>query len=79
METILASRWNERRPDVYDVVVVGSGYGGAIPGAEQVQRFHSELHFQGVRPNRERPRRGRMRASDLGRTRTCSLLSAIST
>jgi cholesterol oxidase len=29
----LASDWNTRRPDGYDVVVIGSGYGGAITAA----------------------------------------------
>lgn len=33
MEAILASKWDERRKDAYDVVVVGSGYGGAITAA----------------------------------------------
>ena len=33
METILADRWDARRRDGYDVVVVGSGYGGAITAA----------------------------------------------
>jgi choline dehydrogenase-like flavoprotein len=29
----LANNWNQRCPDGYDVVVVGSGYGGAITAA----------------------------------------------
>ena len=29
----LASRWDDRRPDGYDVVIVGSGYGGAVTAA----------------------------------------------
>ncbi|MFQ6029726.1 MAG: GMC family oxidoreductase N-terminal domain-containing protein, partial [Dehalococcoidia bacterium] len=33
METVLENRWDERRKDGYDVVVVGSGYGGAITAA----------------------------------------------
>jgi cholesterol oxidase len=33
METVLENRWGERRKDGYDVVVVGSGYGGAITAA----------------------------------------------
>ena len=33
MDTILANSWNDRRSDGYDVVVVGSGYGGAITAA----------------------------------------------
>ncbi|MCP5114816.1 MAG: hypothetical protein GY953_28640, partial [bacterium] len=31
--TPLARDWAERRPDGYDVVVIGSGYGGAITAA----------------------------------------------
>ena len=33
MDAILADNWTDRRPDGYDVVVVGSGYGGAITAA----------------------------------------------
>jgi hypothetical protein len=33
MDTILANHWGDRRPQGYDVVVVGSGYGGAITAA----------------------------------------------
>src|SRR5437879_7336157 len=33
MDSILANSWSERRPDGYDAVVVGSGYGGAITAA----------------------------------------------
>src|SRR5215831_238684 len=33
MDTILANPWKDRRPDGYDVVVVGSGYGGSITAA----------------------------------------------
>ena len=33
MDTILANDWNERLPDGYDVIVVGSGYGGSITAA----------------------------------------------
>lgn len=33
MNSILANSWDERRPNSYDVVVVGSGYGGAITAA----------------------------------------------
>jgi cholesterol oxidase len=33
MDTILANHWGERRPNGYDIVVVGSGYGGAITAA----------------------------------------------
>ncbi|MBI3681928.1 MAG: GMC family oxidoreductase [Acidobacteria bacterium] len=29
----LAGDWNQRRPDGYDVVIIGSGYGGAITAA----------------------------------------------
>lgn len=29
----LARNWNQRRPDGYDVVVIGSGYGGAVTAA----------------------------------------------
>ncbi|HVF89086.1 MAG TPA: GMC family oxidoreductase [Blastocatellia bacterium] len=29
----LANSWNQRRPDGYDVVIIGSGYGGAITAA----------------------------------------------
>jgi cholesterol oxidase len=29
----LAADWNQRRPDGYDVIVIGSGYGGAITAA----------------------------------------------
>src|SRR5215213_2240461 len=29
----LAISWNQRRPDGYDVVIIGSGYGGAITAA----------------------------------------------
>lgn len=31
--TPLAKDWNQRRPDGYDVVVIGSGYGGAVTAA----------------------------------------------
>ena len=31
--TPLANRWEERLPDGYDVVIIGSGYGGAITAA----------------------------------------------
>ncbi|MCI0387208.1 MAG: GMC family oxidoreductase N-terminal domain-containing protein [Acidobacteria bacterium] len=31
--TPLANDWNLRSPDGYDVVIIGSGYGGAIPAA----------------------------------------------
>jgi cholesterol oxidase len=33
MDTILANSWKDRKADGYDVVVVGSGYGGAITAA----------------------------------------------
>jgi cholesterol oxidase len=33
MDTILANHWGDRRAGGYDVVVVGSGYGGAITAA----------------------------------------------
>jgi len=33
MDTILANHWGDRRPDGYDILVVGSGYGGAIIAA----------------------------------------------
>jgi cholesterol oxidase len=33
MESILATAWNERLTGAYDVIVVGSGYGGAITAA----------------------------------------------
>jgi cholesterol oxidase len=33
MESILATAWDERLADAYDVIVVGSGYGGAITAA----------------------------------------------
>jgi cholesterol oxidase len=33
MDTILANSWGDRKPGGYDVVVVGSGYGGAITAA----------------------------------------------
>jgi len=33
MDSILATHWGDRRPDGYDIVVVGSGYGGAITAA----------------------------------------------
>src|SRR5207302_8771687 len=33
MDSILANSWSDRRPDGYDAVVVGSGYGGAITAA----------------------------------------------
>jgi cholesterol oxidase len=33
MDTILANSWDDRKPGGYDVVVVGSGYGGAITAA----------------------------------------------
>ncbi|HYL16255.1 MAG TPA: GMC family oxidoreductase [Terriglobales bacterium] len=33
MDAILANSWGDRRPDGYDAVVVGSGYGGAITAA----------------------------------------------
>lgn len=33
MDTILANHWEDRRPEGYDVVVVGSGYGGSITAA----------------------------------------------
>jgi cholesterol oxidase len=33
VDTILANRWEDRRPEGYDVVVVGSGYGGSITAA----------------------------------------------
>jgi cholesterol oxidase len=33
MESILATAWDERLADPYDVIVVGSGYGGAITAA----------------------------------------------
>ena len=29
----LAQSWNQRRPDGYDIVIIGSGYGGAITAA----------------------------------------------
>ena len=29
----LANDWNTRRPDGYDIVVIGSGYGGAVTAA----------------------------------------------
>jgi cholesterol oxidase len=31
--TPLANDWNDRRPDGYDIIVIGSGYGGAITAA----------------------------------------------
>jgi cholesterol oxidase len=31
--TPLAKDWNQRRPDGYDVVIIGSGYGGAVTAA----------------------------------------------
>jgi len=31
--TPLASSWNDRKPEGYDVVIIGSGYGGAITAA----------------------------------------------
>jgi len=33
MDTILANSRRDIRPDGYDVVVIGSGYGGAITAA----------------------------------------------
>jgi len=33
MESILATAWDERLAGPYDVIVVGSGYGGAITAA----------------------------------------------
>jgi len=33
MDTILANLWRDRRADGYDVLVIGSGYGGAITAA----------------------------------------------
>lgn len=35
-DAILSSNWDERRRDGYDVIVVGSGYGGAINAARLV-------------------------------------------
>jgi cholesterol oxidase len=31
--TPLAKDWNQRRPDGYDVIIIGSGYGGAVTAA----------------------------------------------
>lgn len=33
MDSILATAWDERLAGSYDVIVVGSGYGGAITAA----------------------------------------------
>jgi Choline dehydrogenase and related flavoproteins len=33
MESILATAWEERLAGPYDIIVVGSGYGGAITAA----------------------------------------------
>jgi len=43
MESILATAWEERLAGPYDVIVVGSGYGGAIGSSPGERAPQSEI------------------------------------